>query len=264
MNKKEILSSLKQLDFKKGTIKYYVSQLILTGKFSQGMYSTELCQVINEKYGRPIDAKDLLATLRPLLNAGVLTSKLIGKGRNKKRIWFPTWCDKKDVEKKMFAAKASFAVQLPTKVLSELPKEIREAILDDVVETNKCIPVEAWKAVCMLCGRMSETFLLHYFISFDKKYPGNTDVRKILGALLRKQQIGYDNLMTAAQQINLIKDNDLTKNFLDLVIACRHPSVHFRGQKLNLNEKKVAALVKSTEIIFEDIYKNAKSLKIHK
>lgn len=259
-SKKVVLKKMEKFLEKKGSVSYRVCKLLEDGNFNTLLSSQELSHMINEGPGKKIKVSNLAAFLEPLLNEDIIKIKIIGKGGNKRKYWFPAWLDKKDIEKKM--AKGLFNIQLPKKVLDNIPQDIRESIIEDMDEVNRCITVEAWKSVCILCGRITESILLNYIISFDKKYPGNTNVRKILGAISRKQQITYDFLKSTAQEIKLIKDNDMTENFFDLVISCRHSSVHFRGGKLNLNDKKTAALAKSTEIIFEDVFKNAKSLAI--
>jgi len=257
MNKSEILNKIKQTDFKDKSFPERVCDLIVEEEFDKPLTSQKVIDMYNEGPGKNIKVGSLTALFQPLLQKGIIKTKTLKEGKKKIKLWFPAWIDGKIINK-TFDKK----LILKKEIIDKFPKEIKEIILDDVGEINRCFGVEAWKSVCMLAGRIIESSLLYYIELFDKKNPGNSKIRNIAGKIQRHQQIGYDLITDVSQNVGLINESELTKNFSDLIISCRHPSVHFRGKKIILNEKKIITIINSVEIIFEDTYKNAKQINL--
>ncbi len=259
MNKEEVFKKIKETNFKEKSFPERVCKLILEGDFDKPLTSQKFIDMYNDGPKKNIKVVNLTSLFQPLLDNDIVKTKTLKEGKKKTKIWFPAWVDGK-VLNKIFDKKLVLKIE----ILDKFPKEIKEIIVDDADEINRCFGVEAWKSICMLAGRIIESTLLHYIELFDNKQPGNTKIRNITGKIQRHQQIGYDAITEASQDVGLINENELTKNFSDLITACRHPSVHFRGKKIILNDKKIITIINSIEIIFEDTYKNASQLKLIK
>ncbi len=259
MDKEVIIKKIEDTNFKKRSFPERVCKLILEGEFDKPLISQKFIDMYNDGPKKNIRVVNLTALFQPLLSKEIVKTKTLKEGKKKIKLWFPAWIDGK-VLNKTFDTKLT----LKEEVIIKFPKDIKEIILDDVGEINRCFGVEAWKSICMLAGRIIESSLLYYIELFDKINPGNNKIRNITGKIQRHQQIGYDLITEVSQGIGLIKESEFTKNFSDLIISCRHPSVHFRGKKIVLNEKKIATIINSIEIIFEDTYKNAKQLSLIK
>jgi len=254
-SKEEVSKRIEDANFKAKSFADRVCKLILEEEFEKPLSSSRFIEVYNDGPSKNIKVSQLTALFGPLLIKGIVKTKTLKEGKKKNKLWFPAWIDRKSLSKS-----SCIKLTLKKDILDKFPGNIKEIILDDADEVNRCFGVEAWKSICMLAGRIIESALLYYIELFDKKSPGNKKVRTITGKIQRHQQIGYDLITEVSQDIGLMNEGDLTKNFSDLIIACRHPSVHFRGKKIVLNEKKTGTIINSIEIIFEDSYKNAQRL----
>lgn len=83
---------------KKGSFPYRVCKLLKDGDFSDITSSQELAHSLNEGAGKKIKVNSLTALMEPLLKEDIVKVKIIGKGRNKRKFWFPGWLDKKKIE----------------------------------------------------------------------------------------------------------------------------------------------------------------------
>ena len=57
--------------------------------------------MLNEGPGKNIKVTNLAASMEPLLKEDIVKVKIISKGRNKRKFWFPAWIDKKQAEQKI-------------------------------------------------------------------------------------------------------------------------------------------------------------------
>lgn len=86
---------------KKGNFPYRVCKLLKDGEFSDVISSQELTQRLNEGAGKKVKVNSLTALMEPLLREDIVKVKIVGKGRNKRKFWFPGWIDKKKAEQKI-------------------------------------------------------------------------------------------------------------------------------------------------------------------
>jgi hypothetical protein len=83
--------------FKKGSFPYRVCKLLKDGEFSEVISSQELTLLLNEGAGKKIRVTSLTALMEPLLREDIIKVKIIGRGRSKRKFWFPGWIDKKQI-----------------------------------------------------------------------------------------------------------------------------------------------------------------------
>src|SRR3989338_8927781 len=95
--KKSILQKCENFS-KNGSFPYRVCKLLKDGEFSDAVSSQELTHLLNEGAGKKIKVNSLTALMEPLLKEDIVKVKIIGKGRNKRKFWFPGWLDKKKIE----------------------------------------------------------------------------------------------------------------------------------------------------------------------
>lgn len=100
MTKKTILQKC-EIFSKKGSFSYRVCKILKTGDFSGVISSTDLTHLLNEEAGRKIKVNNLTALMEPLLKEDIVKVKIIGKGKNKRKFWFPGWMDKKYAEQNL-------------------------------------------------------------------------------------------------------------------------------------------------------------------
>ena len=97
-SKKEILQKAEKFLIKKGNFAYRVCKLLKEDEFENILSSQELTHLLNEGPGKKIKVHNLTALMEPLLKQDIIKIKLVGKGRSKKKYWFPAWIEKKQVE----------------------------------------------------------------------------------------------------------------------------------------------------------------------
>lgn len=100
VNKKTILGRCEEFP-KRGSFPYRVCKLLKGGEFSDVISSQELAHLLNEGAGKKIKVSNLTALMEPLLKEDIVKVKIIDKGRNKRKFWFPGWMDKKQAEQKI-------------------------------------------------------------------------------------------------------------------------------------------------------------------
>lgn len=83
---------------KKGSFSSRVCKLLKEGEFSGVLSSQELTHRLNEGAGKKIKVNNLTASMETLLNNDIVRVKIVGKGNNKRKFWFPGWMDKRKIE----------------------------------------------------------------------------------------------------------------------------------------------------------------------
>lgn len=97
----ELLQKAEIFLTKTGQFSSRVCKLLKDGDFSDVISSQDLVHLLNEGAGRKIKVNTLSASMEPLLEEDIVKVKLVGKGKNKRKFWFPGWLDKKQVEAKI-------------------------------------------------------------------------------------------------------------------------------------------------------------------
>jgi len=97
--KNDVLIAARKFLAKNGTVTYRVCKLLKDGDFETLVSSHELAHMLNEGSGKKIKANNLTALMEPLLKEDVVKVKIAGKGRNKRKFWYPGWLGRKDLDK---------------------------------------------------------------------------------------------------------------------------------------------------------------------
>lgn len=97
VGKREVLEKCRGF-YKKGSSPFRVCKLLKDGEFSDVASSQKLTQLLNEGAGKKVKVNNLTALMEPLLKEDIVKVKIVGKGRNKRKFWFPGWIDKKKAE----------------------------------------------------------------------------------------------------------------------------------------------------------------------
>lgn len=97
MDKRGILKKCESFT-KKGSFSSRVCKLIKEGEFSRVLSSQELTHRLNEGAGKKIKVNNLTASMETLLNNDIVRVKIVGRGNNKRKFWFPGWMDKRKIE----------------------------------------------------------------------------------------------------------------------------------------------------------------------
>lgn len=100
-NKKSILQKCEKFLSNKKSFAYRVCKLLKEGDFNNVLSSQELTHLLNEGPGKKIKVTDLSALMESLLKEDIVKIKIVGKGGNKRKYWFPGWIDKKQAEQKI-------------------------------------------------------------------------------------------------------------------------------------------------------------------
>jgi len=82
---------------------YRLCKALKDGDFNDVCSSQQLAQILNEGPGRKVKVNSLTAFMELLLKEDMVKVKILGKGRNKKKFWFPGWMDKQKVEQKIMS-----------------------------------------------------------------------------------------------------------------------------------------------------------------
>ncbi len=97
LDKKTILKKCENFS-KKGSVSYRVCKLLKEGEFSGVLSSQDLTHSLNEGAGKKVKVNHLTALMESLLNEDIVRVKILGKGKNKRKFWFPGWMDKRKIE----------------------------------------------------------------------------------------------------------------------------------------------------------------------
>jgi len=130
--KKSILQKCENFS-KNGSFPYRVCKLLKDGEFSDAVSSQELTHLLNEGAGKKIKVNSLTALMEPLLKEDVVKVKIVGRGRNKRKYWFPGWMDKKQVEFNLTGKTSNpeqiFSENLVKKLGKDFETEIKDVAL---------------------------------------------------------------------------------------------------------------------------------------
>lgn len=98
--KRQILDKISKSEHfaRREAFSFRVCKLMRDGEFDTALQSAQLTHLLNEGPGKKIKPNNLTALMEPLLREDIVKIKLVGKGRNKKKYWFPAWIDKKKIE----------------------------------------------------------------------------------------------------------------------------------------------------------------------
>jgi len=91
--KEDVIKLVKSATYRKGSVQQRVASLILGNEFSKALSSSELVHLINEGPGKKVKTNDLAGAMEPLLEAGIVKIKLVGK----RKYWFPAWVKKETI-----------------------------------------------------------------------------------------------------------------------------------------------------------------------
>lgn len=131
--KKSVLQKCGKFLSDKKRFAYRVCKLLNDGEFSDVLSSQELAHSLNEGPGKKIKVSSLTALMEPLLKEGIVKIKIIGKGKNKRKFWFPGWVDKKQIEfninGKTSAPDKIFSGKLVKKLGKDFEKELKDIAL---------------------------------------------------------------------------------------------------------------------------------------
>ena len=101
MDKKAVIQKAKKYLIQNSTFAFRVCKLLKDGDFNNVLSSKALTRLLNEGVGKKIKVIGLTALMVPLQKDDIVKVIIVGKGQNKKKIWFPGWMDRKDAEQKM-------------------------------------------------------------------------------------------------------------------------------------------------------------------
>lgn len=132
LDKKTVLKKCESFS-KKGSFSYRVCKLLKEGEFSGVFSSPELTHSLNEGAGKKIKVNNLTALMGTLLNDDIVRVKILGKGKNKRKFWFPGWMDKSTIEFKLTGKSSNpeeiFSENLVKKLGKDFETEMRDITL---------------------------------------------------------------------------------------------------------------------------------------
>lgn len=98
--KEQIIKKVNESKYcsREGSFGFRVAKLIRDGEFAEVLDSAGVTHLLNEGPGKKIKANNLTALMNPLQREDIVKVKIVGKGRNKRKYWFPAWINKKRVE----------------------------------------------------------------------------------------------------------------------------------------------------------------------
>lgn len=129
-SKNSILKKTDKYLANKRSFVYRVCKLIKDGEFNDVVSSQELTHLLNEGPGKKIKVNSLTALMEPLLKEDIVKVKIIGKGRNKRKFWFPGWIDKKQVEAKLTGRAVLSEQVFSEKLVKVLGKDFETEVAD--------------------------------------------------------------------------------------------------------------------------------------
>ena len=101
VTKKSILQKCDKYLSNRKRFAYRLCKSLKDGDFNDVCSSQELVQILNEGAGKKVKVNSLTALMEPLLKEDIVKVKILGKGRNKRKFWFPGWIDKQKAEQKI-------------------------------------------------------------------------------------------------------------------------------------------------------------------
>lgn len=128
--KKSILQKCEKFLSDEKRFVYRVWKLLNDGEFSEVLSSQELAHSLNEGPGKKIKVNSLTALMEPLLKEGIVKIKIIGKGGNKRKYWFPGWLDKKQIEFNITGKTSTPDKIFPEKLVKKFGKDFETELKD--------------------------------------------------------------------------------------------------------------------------------------
>ena len=130
MDKQIVLNNCKQFLAKKGSFSYRICKLLNDDEFSDVLSSQVLTHLLNEGAGKKIKVSDLSASMQSLLKEDIIKVKILGRGKNKRKFWFPSWMDKKQIECKLNGGIVLTEEILSKNLIVALGKDFETEIFD--------------------------------------------------------------------------------------------------------------------------------------
>jgi hypothetical protein len=128
--KNSILEKAKSFPKKKECFSGRVCTLLLEGEFNDILSSQDFVHCLNEGPGKKIKIANLASLMEPLLKAGIVKIKIEGKGRNKRKYWFPGWIEKEQVKSKLSTKTTINEDILPQRLVTALGSDFEVEISD--------------------------------------------------------------------------------------------------------------------------------------
>jgi len=101
ITKKQAFQKLDKFLSREGRFTFRVCKLIKDGEFDKVLSSQQLTDLLNEGPGKKVKVNNLTALMDPLLREDIVKVLIRGKGKNKKKYWFPIWMDKRKIENEL-------------------------------------------------------------------------------------------------------------------------------------------------------------------
>ncbi len=128
------------------------------------------------------------------------------------------------------------------KIPENIPPEIKEGMLADIHELNKCMEHQCYRSAVILCGRILETALHRkYFESAGKDL------------LETSPGIGLGKLVAKLSEKNIALDPGLSEQ-IHLINQVRISSVHTKQSAFSPNEAQARAIVLFTSDVLEKVF----------
>lgn len=131
IKKNLILKKCEKFLSNKDSFTYRVCKLLKDGDFINVLSSQELTHLLNEGPGKNIKVSNLTSLMELLLKEDIVKVKIVDKGKNKKKYWFPNWVDKKQVEFNL-TGKTSISEQIFSKQLIKVMGKDFETEIKDI------------------------------------------------------------------------------------------------------------------------------------
>lgn len=109
---------------------YRVCKSIKDGEFDDVLSSEQLTALLNEGAGKHVKLTNLTSWMQPLLEEDIVKGKVTGKGRNRRKFWFPGWMSKKDAESRIGGAAILPQRLFSDKLVKALGKDFKTELLD--------------------------------------------------------------------------------------------------------------------------------------
>ena len=128
------------------------------------------------------------------------------------------------------------------KVPEHIPAEIKEEVLADIHELNKCMEHQCYRSAVILCGRILETALHRkYFESAGKDL------------LETSPGIGLGKLVAKLSEKNIALDPGLSEQ-IHLINQVRISSVHTKQSAFSPNDAQARAIALFTSDVLEKLF----------
>lgn len=128
--KKLVMQKCEKFLSSPNTFAYRVCKAMKDGDFSDVLSSEGLTSVLNDGAGKRIKATNLTASMQSLLKEDIVKVKVIGKGRNRRKFWFPGWISKSDAESKIGGAAVLPQRLFSDKLVKALGRDFKTELLD--------------------------------------------------------------------------------------------------------------------------------------